>query len=106
MGAHLCLLALSSKDTVIVVLCALIYKHLRHGNGSAREVGVVVETLPHLHQPYTHISKQEMTDCVCSASTCSMPYRVQQTVGCACMAHDSHMQVTEWEGSYGHGDAR
>ena len=52
-ATYLGLLALSGKDTVIIILCALIYKHLGHGNGTAREVWVVVQTFPHLHQWHT-----------------------------------------------------
>lgn len=49
-GAHLGLLALCCKGAVIV-LCALIHKHLGHGDGAAREVGVVLQALPHLQNP-------------------------------------------------------
>ncbi len=58
MGAYFGLLALSGKDAVIVVLCALVHKHLGHGDGAAREVGVVVQSLPHLHQPYVRRHKR------------------------------------------------
>ena len=58
-ASYLCLLALSGKDTVIIIFCALIYKHLGHGNGTAREVWVVVQTFPHLHQWHTHQSHDD-----------------------------------------------
>ena len=34
--------------SAVLILGALVNKHLGHGNGTTREVGVVVQPLPHL----------------------------------------------------------
>lgn len=49
------LLALSGRG-LIIVLSAVVSKHLGHGNGASREVGVVVQALPHLHANSTDVT--------------------------------------------------
>lgn len=41
------LLGLGSKS-LVVILCAFVCKHLRHGNGAPNKVRVVVQALSHL----------------------------------------------------------
>jgi hypothetical protein len=78
------LLALSGRGLVII-LSAVISKHLGHGDRASREVRVVVQALPHLHANSTDVTQamQQLLMIGMKAATVTThcaPHRIEATV--------------------------